>query len=95
MNTRDLIKQFGLPNGLDFCGLQIPEWQNIKQLVVQTHYKLAHFQLINWDIAIQEDGTPIVVEYNLIDASVSFHQLNVGPIFGELTEEVLMEIGGK
>lgn len=92
LNTHDLIKLQDLPNGKNFEGLVVPEWEHVKDVIQQAHYKLAHFQLINWDVAIEEDGTPVVIEYNLIDASAYFHQLNIGPIFGELTGEVLEEV---
>ena len=81
-----------IESGLDFTNLAMPSWCDAVETVKKHHYKLAHFQLINWDITIDENSTPIVVEYNLIDTSVLRHQLNVGPLFGELTEEVIKTV---
>lgn len=90
--THDLIKCESLPGGINFAGQQVPCWNEIVQLITESHFKLAHFQIINWDIAINYDGTPLVIEYNLIDSSPSFHQLNIGPVFGDMTDMVLQEL---
>ena len=47
---------------------------------------------MSWDIAIDEDGNPVLIEANMRKGSVNFHQFNNGPLFGELTERVLNEI---
>ena len=94
LTSHDLIKENKLSNGLRFEGLEIPQYDEIRTLIKNMHYKLAHFQIVNWDNALQENSIPIIVEYNLIDASAYFHQLNNGPIFGDLTEKVLKEVGG-
>lgn len=71
--------------------LQVPSWQEVMQLTRKLHYKLAHFHLIHWDIALREDGTPIVIEYNLLDSTPPI-QLECGPVFGDMTETVLEEL---
>ncbi len=81
-----------LPSQKDFKGKKIPFSQDIINLVKKNHRKLSHFKIIYWDIAIREDGTPIIIEYNLIDSSVEDYQINNGPIFGDLTDEVLNEV---
>lgn len=70
----------------------IPNWDRIWETIERAQYKLPHFRLINWDVALSEDGVPIIIEYNLMDSSSYFHQVNCGPIFGELTEKVLSEV---
>lgn len=66
----------------------IPYWNDINKIIVSSHYKLSHFKLINWDIAI-ENKKPIIIEYNLLDSSIYFHQIFMGPIFGDITTKVL------
>ena len=39
-----------------------------------------------------EDDEPILIEANLCDGELDFHQLNNGPIFGDETEDVLKEV---
>lgn len=91
----DLTKMKELPSGADFAGLQIPQWQEIQNLLRKLHYKLPYFKIINWDVALQEDGTPIIIEYNLIDSTPFPDQLSIGPVFGDLTEEVLQDMASR
>ena len=93
--THELIKCTELSNGMHFAQLQVPNWQEIMDLVRKFHYKLPHFQIINWDIALREDGTPIFIEYNLIDSTPFPDQMNVGPVLGDLTDSVLQSISKK
>ena len=74
---------------------KIPYWDEIWKAVVEAQYKLPHFRLINWDVALSKDGTPIIIEYNLMDSSSYFHQVNCGPIFGNITDDVLCEVFSK
>lgn len=95
-HTHDLlIHKIDKYEEVSLNGVSIPNWQEVTKLVTESHYKLPHFKIINWDIAIRDDAKPIIIEWNLIDASVSFHQLYAGPIFGKMTEEVLKEVFSK
>lgn len=71
---------------------KIPCWDRIWRTVEEMQYKLPHFRLINWDVALSKEGIPIIIEYNLMDSSSYFHQVNCGPIFGDLTDDVLREV---
>ena len=46
-------------------------------------------KLISWDFAIGVDGEPILIEANLSFGQIDFHQLCNGPIFKEMTDEIL------
>lgn len=81
-----------LDNNIEFANCEIPEWNNIKYTITKYHYRLPHFGIINWDVSINKKGDPIIIEYNLIDSSCSFHQIGNGPIFGEMTEMILNDI---
>lgn len=91
----DLRKMTELPSGAEFAQLQIPSWQEILNLLRRLHYKLPYFQIINWDVALRDDGTPIIIEYNLIDSTPFPDQLSIGPVFGDLTEEVLQDLASR
>lgn len=93
--THELLKLPKLPNGLEFANAKIPYWQEIMDLLRKLHYKLPHFHIIHWDVAIREDGTPIIVEYNLIDSTPFPDQLGNGPTFGDLTEAVLQDLAAR
>lgn len=93
--TKEMVQVTTLPTGTEFAGVQIPCWQEIVQLLRKFHYKLPHFQIINWDVALREDGIPVIIEYNLIDSTPFPDQLCIGPVFGDLTEAVLQELSPK
>ena len=51
-----------------------------------------HFRLISWDIALDKNNNPIIIEANLKYGEIDFHQLNNGPLFGDDTKEILNEV---
>lgn len=75
-----------------FGSIVIPNFSKIEDLVVKLHPRFPHFRLISWDIAVDVNDEPILIEANLCDGELDFHQLNNGPIFGDDTESVLAEV---
>lgn len=61
-------------------------------MVTQLHEKLIYFDLVSWDLAIDDAGNPLVIEINLKDQGISSHQVVNGPLFGEFTDQVLEQI---
>ena len=86
------IKYEKHPQGFVFSDCIVPSYEKVKDLVIMEHSKMAHFRLISWDIAVGEDGEPIFIEANLRNGELDFHQFNNGPLFGDLTDEVLSEV---
>lgn len=80
------------PDGLVFEGFKIPSYDKAVELVKNAHPLIAHFRLVSWDIAIDDNGTPVLIEANMRKGGINFHQFNNGPLFGELTERVLDEV---
>lgn len=80
------------PQGYIFSDCVIPNFEKVIHMVETCHEKMGHFRLVSWDIAIGEDGEPILIEANLRNGECDFHQYNNGPLFGELTEQVLDEV---
>lgn len=76
------------PNRVDFAGISVPNYEKVKELVTSIHSKLAHFGFIGFDIAIDKNGEPVVMEYNPKGPGVLYYQYVNGPLFGERTEEV-------
>lgn len=77
-----------------FNTIQLPDFDKLKDDIKLLHPYFAHYRLISWDIAYDEDGKYILVEANLKHGELDFHQLNNGPLFGEDTEEILKEVYG-
>lgn len=84
-----------LSTGIPFEGFQLPSFDETIALVKKAHMYVPNFRLVSWDIAIREDGTPILIEANLSDGGLGSHQLNNGPLFGDDTREILDEVFGK
>lgn len=69
------------PDGLIFESFQIPSFDKAVKLVKCAHPLIGHFRLVSWDIAIDKDGNPVLVEANMRKGGINFHQFNNGPIF--------------
>ena len=70
-------------------GYQIPSYEKAIETVKNLHFQLPFFDLIGWDIAIDEDGDPVLIEWN---QRVGLSQSAFGPGFGKYTERILREL---
>ena len=78
-----------------FEGSKLPFYEKAVELVKKAHLTIPHFRSVSWDIAIGEDGNPILIEANLSRGSIDLLQLSNGPMFGEDTKEILDEVFAK
>ena len=70
-------------------GFEIPSYHKAIEMVKQLHYQLPFFNLVGWDIAIDEVGDPVLIEYN---TNVGLSQSAFGPGFGKYTERIIREL---
>jgi hypothetical protein len=100
-----ILKNFAVGKKLDkhmkhpytetaFEGTVIPNFSKVKNLVKKLHQKLLYFDIVSWDIAINQDAEPVLIEMNLMEQGINFHQATNGPLFGDLTDEILGEVYG-
>lgn len=76
--------------GVVMEGYKIPSYEKAVESVKSAHLQLPYFNLIGWDIAIDTEGEPVLIEWNTQpDLSQS---ANEGPAFGEYTDRILKEI---
>ena len=80
--------------GQNLDGYQLPSFEKAKELVKRAHPMVPHFKMVSWDVAIDQNGEPLMVEANLAKGSSELHQLNNGPLFGEDTKKILDEVFG-
>ena len=74
----------------------IPSFQELLELAEMLHNRFVVFsKLISWDFSIDKDGKPLLIEVNATDGGISFHQMCNGPLFGDLTKEVIKEVFNK
>ncbi len=79
------------PQGFDFRGFQVPSFEKVKALAVRMAERIPYTRLIAWDIAVGEDGEPVLIEYNDI-GELGFMQYANGPLFGDYTDRLLSEV---
>lgn len=78
------------PSGTMFQTIQVPSYDRILDEIRQYHPLLPHFNIIGWDFAVNKEGAPVLVEFNVTPA-----QNEIGskkPTFGDLTDEVLEDV---
>lgn len=80
------------PSGFIFNGVTIPSYKKIQDLVTRAHPLIGHFRLVGWDIAVDKDGDPILIECNMRKNGIELHEFSNGPYFGDLTDRVLEEV---
>lgn len=78
------------PQGAVFGNFTIPNFDKCKKLVVDLAPRIFTVsKLASWDLAIDENGNPVLIEVNMSFGEIDFHQMTNGPIFGDLTPKVL------
>ena len=78
------------PQGAVFKDFQLVGYDKCVALIRDIAGRLgSSTPLISWDLAIDEDGEPMIIEANLTFGGVNIHQMCNGPIFGDLTDTIL------
>lgn len=80
------------PQGHVFENTIIPGYDKAIEMVKKEAEKMAHFRLISWDVAIDKNAKPVLIEANLQMGDIDILQPVNGPLFGDLTEDVLNEV---
>ncbi len=100
INEDGTLKKFGYskygetctvhPQGAVFADCRIPNFDKCKELVIDLSNRFLRIsKLISWDLAVDENGEPTIIEVNLCYGGTDIHQIANGPLFGDKTEEVL------
>lgn len=78
------------PQGGQLSKFKIPGYDLCCQTVIRLAPRLSNVtRLCSWDLAIGEEGYPILIEANLTYGGINLHQLCNGPILGGLTPKIL------
>lgn len=80
------------PDGGNFSDISFDFMDSVKELVKSAAKRFPHFKLIGWDIAIDKNYEPVIIEANLTMSGMDVIETICGPLFGEYTEEVLHEV---
>jgi hypothetical protein len=79
-------------SNIKFENFKIPNFDKCKEAVFKLAPNYPYFRLISWDIALNQDNEPILIEANLCSGGLVSQQLSNGPIFGDDTEKILNEV---
>lgn len=77
------------PNGQQFAGVRLPNFDKALEMTTRIHEKLPHFGFVAFDVCFDEDGSPRIMEFNIRGPGVLYYQYTNGPLFGERTQEVI------
>ena len=81
------------PQGYKFSNIRIPNFERCTELVSRLAVRFSDItKLMSWDVAINEDAEPVLIETNLTFSGVDVHQLANGPIFGKNPEPIIEEV---
>jgi len=76
-------------SGITFLGQKIPCWHKIKNTTAYLHKRIPELGILSWDMSLDVDCNPVLIEVNPNNQGINMHQFNNGPLFGDDTEKVL------
>ncbi len=79
------------PNGFVFSEGFVPNFGKALEAVKRCHMHVPMFGVASWDIAIDTDGEPVLIEYNVGGAGIDIHQYNNGPLYGKYRERIIAD----
>lgn len=83
-------------NGVSFAGHKISDFTKVIEFAKKAHYNIPQCQFAGWDIAIDENGDPVLIEVNLIWPGLFFEQLANGkPALRGREEELLQFVSSQ
>ena len=78
---------------VEFEGIQIPSFIECCDLVKKLAPRLGRTQrLVSWDISLDINNMPVLIEANLTYGQLDFHQMCNGPLFKERIIQILSNI---
>ena len=75
--------------GIVLDGYQLPSYDKAIAMVKRLHLKLPFFNIVGWDVAIQEDGEPVLIEFN---TNPGLSQSAFCSGMGKYTERIIREL---
>ena len=75
--------------GIVLDGYQLPSYDKATAMVKRLHLKLPFFNIVGWDVAIQEDGEPVLIEFN---TNPGLSQSAFCSGMGKYTERIIREL---
>lgn len=77
---------------LNYKNDKLPFMNEVRRMIKQAAQRFPHFKIIAWDIGIDKNNKPIIIEYNIANSIPDIIQLTGNPVFGEHTELILKKV---
>lgn len=84
-------KRYNIINGIDLSqgNYTIPNFEEIKKIVSMVANKLTNHRLISFDVILDKNNKPQIIEFNLRFQTITTIQTTMNPFLGKFTDEVL------
>lgn len=82
----------GEPVKLQFDEIPKYDISKLKEFAINAHRRLPQLGLVGWDIALDEEDQPVMIEANMHWPGITIEQLVGGPFFADRTDEVLQYV---
>ena len=82
LNVSSLKAETGVEN------LVVPNFPKIVDTLLKMHKRLPYFDFVGWDVAVDPDGEPIFIEFNLVPG-IEGSQIMAGPLLDLYLDEVV------
>ena len=73
--------------GVRFEGFQVPAYREALDACLAGHEAIPAMDLISWDIAIDKEHQPTLIEFNTYQQGIQMHQMENGPLPPEVVAE--------
>jgi len=77
------------PTGILYKDIKLDFHHKCVDIVKRAHRRLLFFPFVGWDFAQDVNGEPVLIEYNMKWHTISCSEYGGGPLFGDMTEDVL------
>jgi len=74
-------------SGVRFEGYRVPGWREAVAECVASHERIPSLDLLSWDIAIDGEHRPVLIEINTAHQSLLLHQMCNGPLPASIVAE--------
>ena len=74
-------------SGVRFEGFHVPSYREALAACLSGHEAIPAMDLISWDIAIDCEGRPTLIEFNTHHQGIQMHQMENGPLPPEIVAE--------
>lgn len=69
--------------------IPVPAWGAIVDIVKRNHLLIDNFDIVGWDFTVNKDSNPVCFEWNVQWPGTVLYQYVNGPLWGELTDNIL------